>query len=246
MEIIKFIKNMSTTQPWRWSKKQWFIAITALALLIFVWHGVSFVLSAWRESVLVDRYALDIEKKQFTDQIKINKEDLSKNPDRYKKIAATMDMGLQWYNLREWDLAAKWWNRGLNIEPNNEIGWTNLGYAYVEMKDYSDAEDAYNNAMKYARVGEVGGCLALGDLYKYSYTAKKNKEITILLKCLKKHKDNRDLIARAAGYYRDIGDVRNAIIYFDKLWSIEPTPEVGEELRDLRSKLDELEKSEKI
>ncbi|MBI2638525.1 tetratricopeptide repeat protein [Candidatus Peregrinibacteria bacterium] len=237
MEKIKFIKNMS--------KKQWLIFCIALILLIFAWRGVSYGLGVWRESILIDRYEFDIQKKQFIDQIKVNKEDLSKNPDKYKKIAATMDMGLQWYNLREWDLAAKWWRRGLNIEPNNEIGWTNLGNAYVEMKDYSEAEDAYENAMKYARPGEAGGCLALADLYKYSYTTKKNKEIDVLLKCLKKHKGDRDLTARAAGYYRDIGDVHNAIIYFDKLWSMEPTMEVGEELRDLRLKLDELEKSKK-
>ena len=228
MEKIKFIKNMLI--------KQWLCVVGAIILLIFAWYGLSYALSAWKESILIDKYELDMQYKSFIDQIKINKDDLSKNPDKYKKIAATMDMGLQWYNLREWDLAVKWWKRGLNIEPNNEIGWTNLGNAYVEMKDYSEAEDAYENAMEYARKGEAGGCLALADLYKYSYTDKKDKEITVLLKCLKKHKDNRDLIARAAGYYRDTGDVPNAIIYFDKLWSIEPTPEVGEELRDLRLK----------
>lgn len=236
MEKIKFIKNMS--------KRQWLYVILAVILLIFMWYGVSYALSSWKESILIDKYALDAQTKRFVDQIKINKDDLSKNPNRYKKIGATMDMGLQWYNLREWDLAVKWWERGLDIEPNNEIGWTNLGNAYVEMKDYSEAENSYENAMKYARQGETGGCLALADLYKYSYAKKKNKEIDILLKCLKKHKDNRDLIARAAGYYRDIGDVHNAIIYFDKLWSMEPTQEVGEELGALRLKLDELEKVE--
>lgn len=234
MEEIKFIKNML--------KKQWLYVVLAVSLLVLVWYGVSYGLSIWKESILIDRYALDLQNKRFVNQIKINKEDLSKNTDRYKKIAATMDMGLQWYNLRAWDLAVKWWERGLDIEPNNEIGWINLGNAYVEMKDYSEAEDAYENAMKYARPGEASGCLALADLYKYSYVKKKNKEITVLLKCLKKHKDNRDLIARAAGYYRDSGDVKNAIIYFDKLWSIEPTPEVSEELRNLRLKLDELGK----
>lgn len=236
MEKIKFIKNMS--------KRQWLYVVSAVILLIFAWYGIFFALSAWKESILIDKYALDAQSRRFIDQIKIDKDDLSKKPDRYKKIAATMDMGLQWYNLREWDLAVKWWERGLDIEPNNEIGWTNLGNAYVELKDYSEAEDSYENAIKYARAGETGGCLALADLYKYSYAKKKKKEITVLLKCLKKHKDNRDLIARAAGYYRDAGDVRNAIIYFDKLWSVEPTQEVGEELRDLRLKLDELEKVE--
>lgn len=211
------------------------VILVVIAVLIVGYWPVSYIYNTLQEHYLVKKYAADPEWKHVTDQMEVNKRDLANNPDRYKRIAATMDMGLEWYNLREFKFAAKWWKKGLAIEPNNIIGWNNLGNAYRDLKQFSKAEVAYRKSMKLARVGEVDACLALGEQYRFYDKSKQDKADDLYLECLKKHKDDRDLIARLADYYRDMGNIKNAILYFDKLYMLEPTQEVSEELRSLRS-----------
>lgn len=217
------------------NKKTYMRTFVALVVIIVGYWLVSYTYDALQEHYLFKKYAADPEWKHITDQMEVNKRDLANNPDRYKRIAATMDMGFEWYNLREFKFAAKWWKKGLAIEPNNIIGWYNLGNAYRELKKFSKAESAYRKSMKLARVGEVDACLALGEQYRFYDKSKQDKADDLYLECLKKHKDDRDLIARLADYYRDMGDKQNAILYFDKLYILEPTQEVSEELRGLRS-----------
>ena len=99
--------------------------------------------------------------------------------------------------------------------------------------------------MSYAGPGEVEGCLGLGDLYKYNFKARALREDDVYLECIQKHGQERNLLARLAGFYRDHGDIKNAILYFDKLFSIEPTPEVGEEIRALQIKQAEIDAAKK-
>lgn len=211
-----------------------FIFVIITLIFAFVGSATSNFFADRHEKALVEQYLQDPEKKKFAEFILGNLDDLSKNPKRAKKIGATMDMGLQWFNLQENESATRWWRKGLKIEPNNDIGWYNLGNGYLALKKYMQAENAYRTSMKWATNGEIDACLALGEMYRYAYIIKKNAEPDVYLDCLEKHKNNRDLIARLAIYYRDIDDFYNATIYFDKLFSIEPTFEVSEELRALR------------
>lgn len=213
-----------------------------VGLIILIWF-LSFVYGIWKEEHLLKKYSLDPEKKQFAEWILKDKQDLENGLKRGNLIGTTMDVGLQWYNLMEYGLAAKWWKKGLDIEPNNDIGWYNLGNAYRELGQYTKAEDAYGESMEVATAGEIDACLALGEMYRYAYKRKQDKESGVYLKCLKKHKDNRDLIAHLAIYYRDKGDLNRAVKYFDKLWSIEPTADVSEELRNLRLRQQEEEQN---
>lgn len=227
--LNQFIAKMKSINRGSYLK----IALGIVVFIILIWV-LSCFYGIWHENNLLKKYTLDSEKKQFVEWILADKQALANNPKRAELIGTTMDVGLQWYNLMEYELAAKWWKKGLDIEPNNDIGWYNLGNAQRELKNYWRATRAYRKSMEVAQPGEIDGCLALGEMYRYADTSNKDKEDNVYLECLKKHKDNRDLIARLALYYKDSGDVKNAILYFDKLWSIEPTMEVSEELRSLR------------
>ena len=210
--------------------------IGLLLFLVIAFIVVRSIYGGFQEERLIQKYLNDPEKKQFAEMLRTDQKDLASNPDRARLIGITMDMGLQWYNLMQYDLAAKWWEKGLTIEHNNDIGWYNLGNAYRDLRKYLKAENAYEESMDVAVSGEIDACLALGEMYKYMYTKKKDKEDNVYLKCLKKHGNNRDLIARLAIYYRDNGDLENALKYFDQLFSIEPGADVSEELRNLRIK----------
>lgn len=190
------------------------------------------------EERLFQKYSNDPQLKRFTDMIEADRKTLAdKNMKKEDKFTATMDMGFEWYNLREFKFAVRWWEKGLDIQSDNFIGWYNLGNAYRELKKYSKAESAYRYGEKIADAGETDACLSLGEMYKYLYTSKKDQEGDVYLKCLNKHRDNRDLIARLAIYYRDSGDTKNAIIYFDKLFSIDPSSaaDAGEEIKKLQA-----------
>lgn len=216
-------------------KKMHYIIGTVLALLIIlIGRSIYIAANLSEEEKLLKKYLNTPDWSRFAQLIEGDKKDLANNPNHAKETGATMDIGLQWFNLREFKYATQWWEKGLKIEPNNTMGWSNLGNAYRELKEYSKAESAYKKSVEMARPGETEACILLGEMYKFNYTSKKDKEGQVYIDCLKKHANDRDLIARLAGYYRDIGDKKNALIYFDKLFSIDPTPEVMEELRLLR------------
>ena len=198
------------------------------AYFVFVGVGIR------QENTLITKYRNDPERKQYVEFIERNKKDLASHPDKAKKVSATMDMGLQWYVLHEYTSAVQWWEKGLKLRADNSIGWYNLGNAYRELKNYPKSESAYRKSIQYADQNELDGCLALGELYHYNYTEKSFEEPQVYLSCLQKFSNNRDLIARLAIYYRDIGDKEKATQYFDRLWSIEPSVDVSEELRKLR------------
>lgn len=208
--------------------------VVAVALLFVGGNILSDKIAENREVELEEKYASDAEKKQFIEAIRNNEKDLASNPSQPKEIAATMDIGLQWFNLQENEAAVRWWKKGLDIQPKNTIGWYNLGNAYRELKQYGNAENAYLEAIATESPSDNMGCLALGELYQYNYQEKKDQIDDVYIKCLKKHPKDRDILARLATYYKDMGDKKNALIRFDELYSIDPSPEVGEEIRKLQ------------
>ena len=226
---MRTVLNKLTSTP----LKRYLFVVSVIIILVLLVAYIGSFYSSWRENQLIAQYLNDPQKSFFAELLRRDQKDLASNPERARRIGITMDMGLQWYGLAEYDLAVKWWRRGLSIEPNNDIGWYNLGNAYRELRQYPNAENAYKESMEVSTPGEIDACLALGEMYRYAYTYKKDKEPDVYLECLEKHKQDRDLIARLAIYYRDVGDKPNAIKYFDQLWSIDPTQDVSEELRKL-------------
>jgi len=201
------------------------------AAVVGVWYGSAW----WSEEQLLRKYEAQTGRKEFVEFLRRDKKELKKNLPLEDRVTYTLDLGLQWYVLGEYDRAVKWWGKGLALKPDNEIGWYNLGNAYRRMKDFVQAEAAYEKSISYARQDELNGCLALGELYGNDYLEKRDQEPEVYKRCLEKSPDNRDLIARLGIYYRDRGDKENAIKYFDELYRLEPTVELGEEIRLLQS-----------
>lgn len=206
------------------------LAVVVLTLLSLAWCLVG----RWNEQRALDRYLANPETKQFAEWIIRDKNELAGSLEKVKQIAPTMDIGLQWYNLREYGYAVKWWGKGLDIEPKNTIGWYNLGNAHTELGNYWRAERAYRRSIEHAKKGDVEGCLGLGELYQYKYKEKASEEPKVYLNCLKKSPKDPDLLSRLALYYKGIGDKENALKYFDELYTVYPTIDIGEELRALR------------
>lgn len=208
----------------------WLIGIGSVCVLLF---AASLFFLWWQEEQILARHK-DPGEKQFVELLRRDKQKLSSRLSKEDRITYTMDLGLQWYVLGENERAIQWWNKGLKLHPQNEIGWYNLGNAYRRLKDYVNAEKSYQRSIDVAKGGEINGCLALGELYRMDYIEKRTSEPEVYKQCLEKSPNNRDLVAHLAVYYRDSGDRKQAVHYFDQLFALEPTVEVSEELRKLR------------
>lgn len=225
--------NIMPSMRLRFMKYTLIVMVSAVLIAAGIWF-LPDVYYQFQEGRLIQRYSTDKEKMLFIDFIRKDQDTLRNANDKTSQLPAIMDMGLQWYNLQEYAYAVRWWRRGLDIAPNNVIGWYNLGNAYRELKKYRNAEAAYQESMRRAQPGDIDACLALGEMYRYNVKGKEGQEPSVYLSCLGKHRDDRNLIARLAIYYRDIGDRQNAILYFDRLWKIDPTQDVSDELRKLQ------------
>lgn len=204
--------------------------ILGIALLI----GGYFGYRVWDEERLLDGYARDKDKKEFVEYVRRDKKKLKERLERADRVSYTMDLGLQWYILEDNKRAIHWWLKGLDMNPKNEIGWYNVGNAYRRLREYEKAERAYLTSIEHARNGELNGCLALGELYRVDYFEKRDQEPAVYQTCLEKNANDRDLIARLGVFYRDKGEKAKALQYFDQLYRLEPTVELGEEIRKLQ------------
>ncbi len=211
-------------------KKIILIIILSIALIT----GGYFGYTIWQEERILNEYAHNKDKKEFVEYIRRDKKKLKERLEYNDRISYTLDTGLQWYVLGEYRRAIHWWSKGLAMNPKNQIGWYNVGNAYRRLTEYKKAEQAYLTSIEHARSGELEGCLALGELYRVDYIEKRDKEPVIYQTCLQKSPDNRDLIARLGVYYRDAGEKSKALQYFDQLYGLEPTIELGEEIRKLQ------------
>lgn len=221
-------------------KKRLIIGVVLMIVLPVV---IGMLLNASRnlyEGRLTNQLRENKDFRPFVESIDRDHADLAANPDHYKEVAATMDLGLQWYSMRKFTYAIKWWSRGLKIEPNNDVGWLNLGNGYAAINEHLNAEKAYRKAMELAGEGEIEACIAMGDLYKYQFAAKRDLEDDVYLGCMKKHGEkNRDLVAHLAGYYRDAKNPQKALEYFNILFNMEPTNEVVAEIKAMETLLKE-------
>ncbi len=204
------------------------------AILCAILFGIVTFFFWWHDEQVLAKYEKDLGQRQFVELLRRDKQKLGGRLSKEDRITYTMDLGLQWYVLGENERAIQWWNKGLKLHPQNEIGWYNLGNAYRRIQNHQMAEKSYQTSIDVSKGGELNGCLALGELYRVDYIEKRTQEPEVYKQCLQKSPNDRDLLAHLAVYYRDSGDRKQAVQYFDQLFSLEPSVEIGEELRKLR------------
>ncbi len=220
------------------SKKYKYLSIVVLIVLVAggAYFGKQYLDQSKENQVLTYLNKTPINQ-QFVTLINRDRDGLKKASGK-DKAPLYADMGVDYYAMHAYDYAAKYFTASLNVEPNNIIGWMNLGNAYRQLRDLSNAKVAYLKAFEISNYADSSGCVELGDMLqhdKLSGTTPADGEKQYL-DCLSKtpNQNDRQLIARLATYYYDKGDKKNAITYFDKLSRIEPdNTEVFDILRQL-------------
>ncbi len=112
--------------------------------------------------------------------------------------------------------AVEAWMYASEISPLNIVPLNNLGNIYhYQIKDYSKAEEYFKKAVE---VGStyVSSYTNLFELYTLSYKQDTDSAEQILLEGLENNPNQINLLITLATYYRDNGDNKNAITYYEK------------------------------
>ena len=114
-----------------------------------------------------ERYQIDILAARFNNDAKAFiatlKEWLKKYPDDRDANYMLAALYAQWYNI---ELAIKYFNKVLEIDPKYKIAYNRLGYAYAEIGDFSKAISTLHKYKELA-VDEHNPYDSMGDVYRW-------------------------------------------------------------------------------
>ena len=141
------------------------------------------------------------------------KEKYKKNPDSFD---ALMTFAFIYYQLGDFESARDIYIKVGEISPKNYSSFWNLGNTYIKLKDYSGAEKAYLKAIENGP-DQPRHYIALGELYWYFIPEKKSQIPDLYKKGLQELPGDYDLLISLAQYYKEIGDKKNAIKYYQEI-----------------------------
>ena len=141
------------------------------------------------------------------------KEKYKKNPDSFD---ALMTFAFIYYQLGDFESARDIYIKVGEISPKNYSSFWNLGNTYIKLKDYSGAEKAYLKAIENGP-DQPRHYIALGELYWYFIPEKKSQIPDLYKKGLQELPGDYDLLIGLAQYYKEIGDKKNALKYYQEI-----------------------------
>ena len=127
-----------------------------------------------------------------------------------------MDLAILYKTISDYEGAREVWEYVKKAAPMDSVAFQNLGGLYdLYLKDYPKAEENYLRAVEISP-NQAGVYLGLHELYRYSYKTDSSAAVDILKKGIKATGSpvNFDLRVMLAGYYKEKGDKKNAILYY--------------------------------
>ena len=115
------------------------------------------------------------------------------------------------------------------LSPGNSVAPHNIGYLYAfRLNDKENGEKYLKKAL--ALDHDPYFYMQLADVYRYFFKDEKKMTAT-MLESLDKNPNNKlDLLLYMASYYRDVNNGSEALKYYKELYSIDPRPEIKEEI----------------
>ncbi len=139
--------------------------------------------------------------------------------------------------FKDYEEAIKMYQEANKISPKNNLAWANLGYLYIDLGKYEEAEKCLLQAIK-NKPTEVGYYVDLSLMY-YEKMGKKDKAEQILLQGLSNdlNKNSGTLMSALASYYEKEGNNAEALKWYGKMLEINPDNQaVKEKIEELKGK----------
>ncbi len=184
----------------------------------------------------IESYGQDLapaDRERFLTRIK---EYEQKAKDNSTSADAWLQLGINQEALGAQAYAINSYKKAASINTKSFLPYLNLGNIYVKMGEYSNAEQAYFRALQNDPI-KVYLYRPLVELYEQHLTQKKYKVVELLNAGLKEEPlyENAELLGMLAVYYKDAGDVANAIPVYERLVRADPTNDTAkEELAELK------------
>ncbi|MFZ0817672.1 MAG: tetratricopeptide repeat protein, partial [Candidatus Sulfotelmatobacter sp.] len=144
--------------------------------------------------------------------------------EMYRKVIAIapewygtyVNVGAIYSNMGQYEKAIDPLKKSIAIRPSY-AGYDNLGAAYYGLNKFADAAAAFEEATKldpqqYVTWGNLGAALYYGGK-KEQALAPEHKAIELALTELKVNAHAPDVLSALAGYYAQLGDRKNALLY---------------------------------
>lgn len=177
--------------------------------------------------------------KEFLGQFEVAKSDVEQDPDRFN---SWMRLGLLKHTFCDWEGARDIWEYASVLRPKNSLSFGNLGSLYADkLNDPVRAEANYLKAIENEEAFQalVKGVenpppvnatyyVGLHELYRYKFPDDPQKQaaaVEVLLRGIRFVPTAIDLKKVLASYYRDIGNIEEAIKWFEEV--LKQTPENG-------------------
>ncbi len=155
----------------------------------------------------------------------------------YDYDASWLELGAYRRMIGDNDGALEAWHFLSKIRPNAFVAYHNIGDLYAfTIRDYDQGEKYLLKSIAVGP-GNIQGYMALTNLYSIPEFGKQEEAPKVLLKGIANNPEHSDLYLILGGYYRDNGDIANAILYFEKSLLLDPgNARVREEVSALKAR----------
>ncbi|MBU1557403.1 tetratricopeptide repeat protein [Patescibacteria group bacterium] len=161
-------------------------------------------------------FNIEMSREQKTKTIKAINEIKTRLKENPSSVEDWINLGIYMKQIGDFGGAIEAWKYASLISPLNTVPLNNLGNLYhYDLKDYPKSEEYFRKSINISST-YVNPYLNLFDLYSLSYKQDTNSAENILLEGLEKNPNQINLLITLATYYKDKGDKKNAIIYYEK------------------------------
>jgi len=157
----------------------------------------------------IQQAQLDILKRDYESAV----QEYEENPNSF---SALMCFAFTYYQLGDYESARDVYIKVGEISPENYTSFWNLANTCVRLKDYSGAEQAYLRTIQNGP-DQARHYTALAEVYWYNLPEKKEQIPELYKRGLEELPDNYDLLINLAWYYKETGDKKNALKYYQEV-----------------------------